>query len=138
MNTFPRTRRWTTGAAVVYVLAWLTGLPVAPLAPGGSAAADQIHAHYLEHGGQVLTQALLMHGVAGLALAILAVGTTRLSQPGAPLRTGAALSGLGAAAVSLAQEGIAVLFQRRRRPVEINEAFLRLSARPIQASPPSP
>lgn len=108
MNTSARARRWTVGAAMIYVLAWLTGLLAAPAAPGSAAGADQIHAHYLEHGAQVLTQALLVHGAAGLALAVMALGTTRLSRAPKALRAGAAASGLGAAAVSLAQVGIAV------------------------------
>lgn len=112
MNTSVRTRRWSVGAAIIYVLAWLTGLLAAPAAPGSAADANQIHAHYLEHGAQVLTQALLVHGVAGLALAVMALGIIRLSRAPKALRAGAAASGLGAAAVSLAQVGIAVAATR--------------------------
>ncbi|KUN81135.1 hypothetical protein AQJ66_24545 [Streptomyces bungoensis] len=60
-----------------------------------------MHAYYAGHPGAVLAQALLVHGIAGLALAVVA-----MSLPGSttgPLRRSARAAGLTAAFLSLFQ-----------------------------------
>ena len=58
-----------TGA--VYVLAWVLGLLLGPSAPAPTAPAADIRAFYVDHAGGVVLLSLLVHGVAGIALALL-------------------------------------------------------------------
>ncbi|MGN6752786.1 MAG: hypothetical protein ACTHJJ_09550, partial [Intrasporangium sp.] len=66
--------RATAFAGVLYVAAWIAGLLVGPTAPAGTASDMSVHSFYVEHAGAALVQSLLVHGVAGLALALLALG----------------------------------------------------------------
>ena len=87
--------RWTSVAGAAYVAGWVAGLAVVPSVPA------DVHAFYLSHAAQVAVQALLVHGVAGVALAVLAIVLPRaLGLASAGLIRG---SGLAAAVVSLAQ-----------------------------------
>ncbi len=99
--------RWTSVAGAAYVVAWLAGLVAAPTAPGTDAVT--VHAHYVAHGPALAVQALLVHGLAGLALAVLALALPRAiglaGRPAALVRG----SGLGAAAVSLLQTGLTLV-----------------------------
>ena len=87
--------RWTSVAGAAYVAGWVAGLAVVPSVPA------DVHAFYVDHPAQVAVQALLVHGVAGVALAVLAVVLPRALalHSGALVRS----SGLAAAVVSLAQ-----------------------------------
>jgi hypothetical protein len=96
-------------AAAAYVLSWIVGLLLAPAAPGRNAPAAQIAAFYGDHGGAVLISALLVHGTAGLALAVLAVGIARATGVRAGLRRVVVGTGLAAATLSLLQFGLAVI-----------------------------
>src|SRR3954470_19059679 len=69
----PWVQRALPGVGAVYVLAWLLGLLIAPAAPG-TADAGAVHAFFTAHADAFVGQALLVHGVAGLALAGLTVG----------------------------------------------------------------
>lgn len=112
MNTDTRTttRRPATSvfAAAGYVLSWIVGLLLAPAAPGRDAPASQIAAFYADHGSAVVLSALFVHGTAGLALAVLAVGIARATGVRAGLRRVVVGTGLTAATLSLLQFGLAV------------------------------
>ncbi len=99
--------RWTSIAGAAYVGGWLAGLVAAPTSPRTDAAA--VHAHYVAHGPALAVQALLVHGLAGVALAVLALALPRAiglaGRPAALVRA----SGLGAAGVSLLQTGLTLV-----------------------------
>jgi hypothetical protein len=99
--------RWTSVAAAAYVAAWVLGLAAAPSAAGMDAAA--VHDLYTAHAPALAVQALLVHGLAGVALAVLALVLPRAL--GVAGRTAALLraSGLAAAAVSLAQTALTLV-----------------------------
>ncbi len=102
--------RWTSVAGAVYVAGWVAGLAVVPSVPA------DVHAFYLGHAPQVAVQALLVHGVAGVALAVLALALPRalgLASPGL-VRS----SGVAAAVVSLAQTVLTLVAVGRAPSVE--------------------
>jgi hypothetical protein len=110
-DTRTSTRRPATPviAAAGYVLSWIAGLLLAPAAPGRDAPASHIAAFYADHGVAVLLSALLVHGTAGLALALLAVAIVRATGVRAGLRRVVVGTGLAAATLSLLQFGLAVV-----------------------------
>ncbi|MGY1831167.1 hypothetical protein ACI8AA_12205 [Geodermatophilus sp. SYSU D01180] len=95
-------------AAAAYVLSWITGLLLAPAAPGHDAPPAQIAGFYADHGPAVVSSALLVHGTAGLAVAGLAVGLARITGARGGLRRAVVGTGLAAAALSLLQFALAV------------------------------
>lgn len=107
-----RAATWCAIAGVVYVGSWLVGLLVAPSAPAATAAAPAVHAYYAEGASRILFQASLVHGLAGLALAVLAVGVARVTDNGRRHRFTIVLAGLAAAAASLAQLSFAIAATR--------------------------
>ena len=106
--------RRLAGAGGVYVAAWLVGLLVAPAAPSATASDADIHAFFVAHHAATLWQALLVHGIAGLALAVFVVCLARLLGPprASMARTLLLAAGLGAAAVSLVQFGLEIALNR--------------------------
>ncbi|MDR7082149.1 hypothetical protein J2X01_001434 [Arthrobacter ginsengisoli] len=103
-----RGSRRLSGWAVIYVLAWLSGLAAGPSHLAGTLTASQLHAFYLESGGAALVQALLVHGAAGVALAGMALGLPRTATS-QRLIVAATVAGLGAAILSLAQSALAAV-----------------------------
>jgi hypothetical protein len=101
--------RFLPAAGGVYVLAWVLGLLLGPSAPAPTAQAVDIRAFYVVHAGGVVLQSLLVHGLAGIALALLALGFVRALpvQPAEArwIRT----TGLVAAGVSFAQVVLALI-----------------------------
>ncbi len=97
--------RWASAAGTTYVAAWLAGLAVAPSLPADDAG---VAAYYRDHGATVVLQSGLVHGVAGIALAVFAVAAVRTL--GRDDRVARWATGLGAAAAlaSAAQLGLAV------------------------------
>ncbi|MGY1638934.1 hypothetical protein ACI78V_20000 [Geodermatophilus sp. SYSU D00742] len=95
-------------AAAAYVLSWIAGLLLAPVAPGRDAPPAEIAGFYAEHGPAVVSSALLVHGTAGLALAGLAVGLPRVTGVRGGLRRAVVGTGSAAAALSLLQFVLAV------------------------------
>lgn len=93
--------------ATIYVLAWLSGLAAGPFRPANPTA-SQLHGFYLESGDAALVQALLVHGIAGLALAGMAMGLPRATAANGPNRWALA-AGLGAAVASLVQAAVAAV-----------------------------
>lgn len=99
----------TAVAAGAYVASWIAGLVLAPTAPGHDAPATGVATFYADHGGAVLSSALLVHGTAGLALAALAIGIVRDTGVRGGLRRVVVGTGLAAAALSLLQFTLAVV-----------------------------
>jgi hypothetical protein len=107
----PRSRaaRWTAIAGAAYVTGWLLGLFTAPSAPSATAPAGAVHAYYLEHGPAILAQSLLVHGIPGIALAVLALSLALATKVPTALRRVVTGSGAAAGAVSLIQVGLAAI-----------------------------
>jgi hypothetical protein len=101
--------RWTSVAGAVYVAAWISGLLVVPSAPSATGPADVLHDFYAAHVPAVVVQALLVHGLAGIALAVLA-GTLPLAVGvGGRVSVVVRAGGWTAATVSLAQVGLTLV-----------------------------
>jgi hypothetical protein len=98
-------------AGVAYLVAWVTGLAVWPSNLDVAASGSQVIAAYTGHRGVAMTQSLLVHGVAGVALAIvvLALGQAARRRDGGPLARVMVVAGVGAAAVSLLQCALGLL-----------------------------
>ena len=65
-------------AGVVYLVAWLAGLAVWPSNLDVAASGSQVVAAYGGHRGVAMVQSLLVHGVAGVALAVVALALALL------------------------------------------------------------
>jgi hypothetical protein len=100
----PAAQRALPAAGAIYVLAWLGGLLITPSAPD-TADAAAVHAYFTAHAGGFVQQALLVHGIAGLALGGLSIGFADAVGRGRWI-TG---TGLAAAAVSLVQVALGVI-----------------------------
>jgi hypothetical protein len=98
-------------AGVAYVVAWVAGLAVWPSNLDVNASGSQVVAAYSGHQGAAMTQSLLVHGVAGVALAIvvLAIGRAARRRDAGPLGPVMVVAGVGAAVVSLAQCALGLL-----------------------------
>jgi len=105
-ETTPSGRRVSVAGAV-YVAAWVVGLVTGPAAPSATASDADIHSFYIDHGPATMVQSLLIHGLAGLALATLALTVPVATQASSALRRVVVGSGLAAAAVSLIQVAFA-------------------------------
>jgi hypothetical protein len=109
-----RARAALACAGAVYVVAWLIGLFSAPAAPSPAASDATVHAFFVQHHAATLVQALLVHGIAGVALAVFVVSLARC-LPGSPtdaMRRLLLVAGVGAAVISLAQLGIEIALYR--------------------------
>lgn len=96
-------------AAILYIAAWSVGLFVAPARPttGGDAATGQ---YFVDHGGAAITQSLLVHGVAGVALGAFAFALARLlTLPEVSAGTARVVLSLGLAAAALSLVQVALL-----------------------------
>lgn len=84
-------------AGPAYVATWIAGLAVASTSVAMDAEPAEVVRHYAEHGGTALTQSLLVHGAAAVALVTVADAVRR-----ATMGTGrrAARAGFTAAAVA--------------------------------------
>src|SRR4051794_13407513 len=102
-----RMLRLLPAAGLTYVAAWVVGLFVAPPAPKNDAPAAEIHSYFAGHGTASVFQALLVHGVAGIALAAMALGLAG-AFPGHRSARLVAATGLAAATVSFGQVIFAV------------------------------
>ena len=92
-------------AGAVYVGAWLIGLTAAASAPALDAPASDVLAHYADHGSAAMASAVLVHGVAAVALGTVAVAIGRRWRAGRATMT----AGLVAAGLSLGQLVLDVL-----------------------------
>jgi hypothetical protein len=108
-----RTRLLTAPAiaGVAYLLAWVTGLAVWPSNLDVAASGSQVVAAYTGHRGVAMTQSLLVHGVAAVALAgvVLELGRAARRRDGGPLGPAMVVAGVGAAVVSLVQCALGLL-----------------------------
>jgi hypothetical protein len=98
-------------AGVAYLVAWVAGLAVWPSNLDVAASDSQVVAAYTGHRGVAITQSLLVHGVAAVALAVvvLALGQAARRRDGGPLARATVVAGVGAAAVSLLQCALGLL-----------------------------
>jgi hypothetical protein len=98
-------------AGAVYVGAWLVGLAVHFPGPAVDAPPGEIGRHFRAHATAALVQSLLVHGVAALALAVVAWAVSRRASRWGQPATGSVLKATAwaAAAVSLGQLGLAVI-----------------------------
>jgi hypothetical protein len=96
-----------TGA--VYVASWVTGLVLAPATPVATASAGKIHEYYATEGTGILVQSSLIHGTAGIALAVLALAIPAATSAPWRLSRAIKLTGLAAAVVSLLQVAFAAV-----------------------------
>jgi len=96
-------------AGTIYVLAWIFGLLLGPEAPAQTATENQIQAFYDHHSGGIVLQSLLVHGVAGIALAAMALGFARALPAWPAEALWIRISGLAAAAASLLQVALALI-----------------------------
>lgn len=65
--------RWYAWAGIIYVLAWLIGLFLAPSAPDAFGSAGTINAYFSAHRSAAMIQSVFIHGLAGVALVVFAV-----------------------------------------------------------------
>jgi hypothetical protein len=94
------TDRVLVAAGGTYVVAWLVGLVAAPARP--TTTADEALAGFLrEHDGPLLAQSVLVHGVAGAALLVVAVRAGRALASRASMTTGVAAASLSFLQVAL-------------------------------------
>jgi hypothetical protein len=101
-------------AGAVYVLAWLVGLLVAPSAPSQTDPDIKVQVFFQHHHTATLIQALLVHGVAGVAFAgfVVTLAGSRLVPRSGSARALLLVAGLAAAAVSLIQVVLEVAINR--------------------------
>src|SRR4029453_9584057 len=113
-------------AGVAYLVAWVTGLAVWPSNLDVAASGGQVVAAYTGHRGVAMTQSLLVHGVAAVALAVvvLALGQAARRRDAGPLARATVVAGVGAAVVSLVQGALG------RRPAPPAAWLVGLSRRP--------
>lgn len=107
-----RTGRRLSVAGAAYVSAWVAGLVTAPATPAATAPASAIHRYYLDHPIGILTQSALIHGVAGLALLVLAATLPSATGCTPALRRAVVASGVLAAVLSFTQVALAVVAVR--------------------------
>jgi hypothetical protein len=98
-------------AGVTYLVAWVAGLAVWPSNLDVAASGSQVVAAYTGHRGVAMTQSLLVHGLAAVALAVvvLALGQAARRRDGGPLGRTMVVAGIGAAVVSLLQCALGLL-----------------------------
>lgn len=102
-----RARAAVAIAAGTYLAAWLVGVVVAPASPGAFAPVAEVHAFFARHHTAALLQSVLVHGLAGLALAgwVTAAAHRIAADDDQQVRIGK-IAGLAAASLSLAQLGL--------------------------------
>jgi hypothetical protein len=93
-------RAWFTAGAAggVFVAALVAGVLVAPAVPSPFASRLRVHEYFVANHDAVLNQSLLVHGVAGAALAVLTVAVWRGFASGF---LGRVFLGFGAAAAAV-------------------------------------
>ena len=107
-------RRALAVAGWAYVAAWLIGLVTAPSAPSPDAADVTVQRFYADNGAATLFQAMLVRGVAGVALAVFVLALVRRLAPAGAgsLHSVLAGAGLAAATVSLLQYAMEIALNR--------------------------
>ena len=98
-------------AGVAYLLAWVAGLAVWPSNLDVAATGSQVVTAYTGHRGVAMTQSLLVHGVAAVALVIvvLALGQAARRRDAEQLARATVVAGVSAAVVSLLQCALGLL-----------------------------
>jgi hypothetical protein len=98
-------------AGVVYVAAWVVGLAVQSSGPAVDARQSEVARHFRTHAAAAWVQSLLIHGVAGLALIVVAWALCRRAGSSGQYATGNVLraTGWAAAALSLVQMALGLI-----------------------------
>jgi hypothetical protein len=98
-------------AGLIYLVAWVAGLAVWPSNLDVAASGSQVIAAYTGHQGVAMLQSLLVHGVAGVALAVvvLSLGQAARGRDAGRLDRATVVAGVGAAVVSLVQCALGLL-----------------------------
>ena len=104
-----RRGRVIAGTGAVYVASWVTGLLLAPATPAATAPAETIHQYYATEGASILVQSSLIHGIAGVALAVLAFAIPAATAASLGLSRVIKAAGVAAALVSLLQVAFAAV-----------------------------
>lgn len=101
-------------SGAIYVVAWVVGLLVAPSAPSQTAPDLKVQLFFTQHHTATLAQALLVHGVAGVALAgfVVALAASPLMPRSGSARLFLLVAGLTAAVISLVQVGLEIAINR--------------------------
>lgn len=95
---------WSTipaAAGIIYALAWISGLLIAPASLRVTASGDEVVRAYVGHQAPAIAEVVLTEGVAGLALAVVIVALSRAAglrdvrQPGGHVRLSHRYSELG-------------------------------------------
>ena len=107
MRRLPRLGSGLPLAGSVYVASWLVGLVVAPVGPAHDATPRVIHEFVGTNSAVLLLQSVLVHGIAGVALGLVALGVGSVVAAGRA-RAVAVGAGVAAAIASLVQTGLAV------------------------------
>lgn len=108
-----RTRRLLVASGATYIIAWLLGLFAAPSAPSPSASDATVTGFFAAHPGATLVQAVLVHALAGVALAGFVVAlAAELRAHGPAVRRVFVTAGLGAVVLSLVQFALEVALNR--------------------------
>ena len=97
--------RWGAWAGIVYVLAWLGGLFLAPSAPDPFGSAGTINGYFAAHRPAAMIQSVFVHGLAGAALLGLTAALWSYLAAGGTARPRRVMlaAGMLAAAVSFLQ-----------------------------------
>src|SRR5436305_13984789 len=85
LRTTARSDRWAAAAVAaggLFVLSLLAGAVLAPAAPSPLASRLRVHEYFVANHDAALNQYLLVHGVAGIAVAVLVVALRRLLDAG--------------------------------------------------------
>lgn len=104
-----RRGRLVSTAGAVYVASWVTGLVSGPSAPAATASAEQIHMYYATEGPSILVQSSYIHGIAGIAIAVLALAIPAATSASTALGRLITSAGMTAALVSLLQVAFAAV-----------------------------
>jgi hypothetical protein len=104
-----RRGRMVSIAGAAYVASWVTGLVLAPSTPAATASAEQIHTYYATEATSILVQSSLIHGIAGIAIAVLALAIPAATSASTALGRLIKPAGIAAALVSLLQVAFAAV-----------------------------
>jgi hypothetical protein len=101
--------RMIIAAGTAYVTGWIAGLLVAPTGPAATVAPAVVQAYYAANGPAIRLQSLLVHGIPGIALAVLGISVAGNLRAGGHARSTITASAVTAAVLSLGQVGVAVV-----------------------------
>ena len=135
----PAAVRWGAWAGIVYVLAWLIGLFLAPSAPDPFGSAVTINAYFSAHRPAAMIQSVFIHGLAGVALLGLTAALWSYLAAGhtaGPRRVMLA-AGVLAAVVSFLQVAFMIARSDNSAASRKRETDMAATAQPPATKPPA-